>query len=256
MEEARFCLDPNLPHKGEGILAHKVLVLIPAFNEETRIADVVDAVRKHAPDFDILVIDDGSRDETAATARNVGAVVVSHPFNLGYGVAIQTGYKFAAARGYDFAVQIDGDGQHDPAFIPRLLAPVTAGETDFALGSRFLGEESYEPSLARRLGMQLFRWLISSLLRTRITDSTSGYQAFNRRVINFFTTEVFPCDYPDADMLLTLHRAGFRIKEVPVRMYASVTGKSMHTGIKPVYYMFKMLLSIFVTLLRKKVPAK
>jgi glycosyltransferase involved in cell wall biosynthesis len=185
-------------------------------------------------------------------ARAAGAVVVSHPFNLGYGVAIQTGYKYAYANGYDFAVQIDGDGQHDPAFIPGLLAPVLSGETDFALGSRFLGVESYEPSLARRLGMAFFRWLISSLIKTRITDSTSGYQAFNRKVIRFFTTEVFPCDYPDADMLLTLHRAGFRIKEVPVRMYASVTGKSMHTGVMPLYYMFKMLLSIFVTLLRKR----
>jgi glycosyltransferase involved in cell wall biosynthesis len=170
-------------------------------------------------------------------------------------VAIQTGYKYALAKGYDFAVQIDGDGQHDPAFIPHLLAPVLAGETDFTLGSRFLGIASYEPSLARRVGMAFFRRLVSVLIGTRITDSTSGYQAFNRKVIRFFTTEVFPCDYPDADMLLTLHRAGLRIMEVPVRMHASASGKSMHSGWKPFYYMFKMLLSIFVTLLRKKETA-
>lgn len=178
--------------------------------------------------------------------------MVSHPFNMGYGVAVQTGYKYALRQGYEALVQMDGDGQHDPAFISQLLAPVLTGEADFALGSRFLGVESYEPSLARRLGMAFFRRLVSRLIGQRITDSTSGFQAFNRRVIRFFTSEVFPCDYPDADMLITLHRAGFRIREVPVRMHASATGKSMHSGLRPFYYMFKMLLSIFVTLLRKK----
>jgi glycosyltransferase involved in cell wall biosynthesis len=230
----------------------KILIIIPAYNESSRIGDVVHGVRKVAPDYDVLVIDDGSHDDTNLVARSAGAVVVSHTFNLGYGVAIQTGYKFALAKGYDFAVQIDGDGQHDAEFIPDLLAPVLAGETDFALGSRFLGVESYEPSLARRAGMAFFRWLISVLINTRITDSTSGYQAFNRDVIQFFTTEVFPCDYPDADMLLILYRAGFRIMEIPVGMHASATGKSMHSGFKPLYYIFKMLLSIIVTLLRKK----
>jgi hypothetical protein len=179
-------------------------------------------------------------------------VVVSHPFNLGYGVAIQTGYKYAAAKGYDFVVQMDGDGQHDPSYVSRVLAPVIAGETDFALGSRFLGIESYDPSLVRRIGMAFFCKLVSTLIGTDITDSTSGFQAFNSKVTRFFTTEVFPCDYPDADMLLTLHRAGFRIKEVPVRMHASPSGRSMHAGWKPLYYIFKMLLSIFVTLLRKR----
>ena len=230
----------------------KVLIIIPAYNEGERIGDVVHQVREMFPDYDVAVINDGSKDDTARTARAAGALDVSHPFNMGYGVAIQTGYKFALAKGYDFALQMDGDGQHDPAFITQLLAPVMAGETDLALGSRFLGTESYEPSLARKAGMLFFRRLISFLIGTRITDSTSGFQAFNRKVIRYFTTEVFPCDYPDADMLLTLHRAGFRIKEVPVKMYASASGKSMHTGWMPFYYIFKMMLSIFVTLLRKK----
>jgi glycosyltransferase involved in cell wall biosynthesis len=231
---------------------HKILIIIPAYNEGARIAEVVQDARNAAPDFDILVVNDGSRDDTAQSAQAAGAVVVSHPFNLGYGVAIQTGYKYALAKGYDFVVQMDGDGQHAPAYIKDLLAPVLAGETDFTLGSRFLDVVSYTPSLARKVGMAFFRWLVSTLTKTRITDSTSGFQAFNRRVIRYFTTEVFPCDYPDADMLIILYRAGFRIREVPVRMHASVTGKSMHTGLKPLYYMFKMLLSIFVTLLRAK----
>jgi glycosyltransferase involved in cell wall biosynthesis len=211
---------------------------------------VVRRVRETVPEYDVLVVNDGSRDETASRAAAAGAEVLSLPFNLGYGVAIQTGYKYAMEKGYEFLIQLDGDGQHDPAFIPELLAPVIAGDTDFALGSRFLGVTTYDPSGARRIGMAFFRRLVSLLIGRRITDSTSGYQAFNRSVIRFFTTEVFPCDYPDADMLITLHRAGFRIREVPVRMHANAAGKSMHSGWKPMYYMFKMLLSIFVTLLR------
>jgi glycosyltransferase involved in cell wall biosynthesis len=229
----------------------KTMVLIPAYNEGARIAEVVGSVRQAVPAYDILVIDDGSRDDTAAAAKASGAAVVSHPFNMGYGVAIQTGYKYAYANGYDFIAQMDGDGQHDPAFVHRMLQPVMSGECDFAIGSRFLEIESYEPSLARRIGMTLFRKVVSWLTGMRITDSTSGYQAFNREVARFFTTEIFPCDYPDADMLITLHRAGFSIREIPVRMYANAEGKSMHGGLTSLYYIFKMFLSIFVTLLRK-----
>jgi len=230
----------------------KILILIPAYNEEGRIGEVVQQVRAATAGSDILVVNDGSRDRTALAAREAGALVVSHSFNLGYGVAIQTGYKFALEKGYDFLVQMDGDGQHDPTFISALLAPVLAGNSDFVLGSRFLGIQSYAPSLGRRIGMAFFRGLVSWLIGQPITDSTSGFQAFNRRVIRFFTTDVFPCDYPDADMLITLHRAGFTIQEVPVRMHANVEGKSMHSGWKPLYYLFKMLLSVFVTLLRKR----
>lgn len=230
----------------------KIIVLIPAYNEGSRVAGVVRDVHRTVPDYDILVVNDGSRDNTAAAAAAAGATVLSHPFNMGYGVAIQTGYKYAYAKEYDFLVQIDGDGQHDPAYIKKLLEPVISGKTDLAIGSRFLEAGSYEPSLARRAGMAFFRKVVSWTTGTRVTDSTSGYQAFNRDVIRFFTTEVFPFDYPDADMLITLHRAGFRMKEVPVRMYPNVEGKSMHGGVRPFYYIFKMLLSIFVTLLRKR----
>ena len=233
-------------------MTHKILILIPAYNEGPRIGSLVINLRTMYPQYDILVVDDGSCDETAKEAQAAGGRVVSHIYNMGYGVAIQTGYKYALRHGYDFLVQMDGDGQHDPSFIPKLLAPVLAGETDFVLGSRFLDIGGYDPSPARRVGMMFFRKLVSWLIGQRITDSTSGFQAFNRQVIRFFASEVFPCDYPDADMLLTLHRAGFRIEEAAVRMYASVSGKSMHSGLKPLYYMFKMLLSIFVTLLRQK----
>jgi glycosyltransferase involved in cell wall biosynthesis len=228
----------------------KTLVIIPAYNEEKRIAAVVRGVRAVAPSAEIVVINDGSSDQTGAAAGAAGARVLSHPFNMGYGVAIQTGYKYALAQGCDWLVQIDGDGQHDPASIPALLAPLQGGTADFVLGSRFLSGESYRPPLLRRLGMAFFRRIVILVVRQPISDCTSGFQAFNREVIRFFTSDLFPCDYPDADVLISLHLADFRIREVPVRMSASATGKSMHSGIKPIYYVFKMLLSICVTLLR------
>lgn len=230
----------------------KILVLIPAYNEADNVGDVVAAVRAVHPDFDVLVVDDGSLDDTEEAAQNAGAQVIRLSLNMGYGVAIQAGYKYARLYDYDFLVQLDGDGQHDPSFIPQLLAPVLAGETDFALGSRFLAVESYRPSFTRRLGILLFRHLVSILIGRPITDPTSGYAAFNKKVIRFFCTDIFPCDYSDADMLITLNLAGFRIREVPVRMLANERGTSMHRGFLPLYYIFKMFLSISVTLLRSR----
>jgi len=228
------------------------LVIIPAFNEETGIASVIMAIREQIPDLDILVINDGSSDRTAKAAKEAGAIVLSHNFNMGYGVTIQTGYKFAYEKEYKFIVQIDGDGQHDPSFINQLLEPVRMGDVDFTLGSRFLWFDSYRPSFSRRLGILFFRKLVTVIIGREITDPTSGYQAFNRDIIKFFTTDIFPYDYPDADMLITLNLAGFRVREIPVRMFANPTGKTMHTGVKPVYYMIKMCLSILVTLLRSR----
>jgi glycosyltransferase involved in cell wall biosynthesis len=229
---------------------HKMVVLIPAFNEASGIADVVQQVRQALPGGDVLVVDDGSHDQTASIAAGAGATVVTHPFNMGYGVAIQTGYKYACLKGYEYLAQIDGDGQHDPAFIAELLKPVMQGEADFVIGSRFRHDQSYKPPLFRRLGMLFFRKLVSLFIHTPITDSTSGFQAFNKDVIRFFATDMFPCDYPDADVLIALHFAGFKIQELPVRMFVNARNKSMHHGLKPLYYIFKMLLSIGVSLLR------
>ena len=227
------------------------IVIIPAYNEDKIIASVIAGVRAAVPEAAIVVINDCSRDNTAVVAREAGAVVISHPFNMGYGAAVQTGYKYALANHYDYVVQLDADGQHDPSCIPALLAPVIAGSVDIAIGSRFLGT-SYKPPFTRRVGMALFRGIVWLVTGTFVTDTTSGYQAFNRKVISFFATDIFPVDYPDADMLITLHRAGFRMIEVPVRMLENLDGKSMHGGLKPIYYMYKMLLSIGVTLMRAK----
>jgi glycosyltransferase involved in cell wall biosynthesis len=226
--------------------------MIPAFNEASCIVGVIADIRRVIPDYDILVINDGSSDETATLAYSAGSIVISHPFNMGYGVSIQTGYKYAFSNGYDGIVQIDADGQHDPTCIPDLLKPILTNKTDFALGSRFLGGGTYKPDWVRSVGMALFRILVTLRTGNHITDSTSGYQAFNRDVIRFFTSDTFPNDYPDADVLITLHLAGFRVREVPVRMFSNANGKTMHSGLKPLYYTFKMLLSIFVILLRGK----
>jgi hypothetical protein len=234
------------------------LVLIPAFNEGKRIARVIRGVRGEVPSIEIVVIDDGSRDETRKEAAEAGATVISHPFNLGYGIALQTGYKHALKKGYDWIVQMDGDGQHDPGYIPVLLEAVRKEGADFAIGSRFLqagaadrDSRPYQATLLKRFGMGLFGTIASILIKQKVTDPTSGYQAMNRRVLEWVSSDRFPWDYPDADVIIMLHRAGFRILEVPVRMYENREKTPMHSGWKPIYYVFKMLLSIFVTLLRK-----
>ena len=242
----------------ESHLGSHAIVLIPAYNEGKGISRVIEQIRKIIPGIDVLVIDDGSMDECRQRAMEAGAKVISHPFNLGYGSALQTGYKYALKEGYEMIVQMDGDGQHDPSYIPDLLAAVQRGEADIAIGSRFLKNEkresrgvSYRAPFTRRVGMKLFGSITSFLIRQQVTDSTSGYQAMDHRVLEWVSGDKFPVDYPDADVIIMLHRAGFRIKEVPVRMVESQGKKSMHSGWKPLYYVFKMFLSILVTLMRK-----
>jgi len=232
------------------------LVVIPAFNEARAIERVVEGIRAADPGLPVLVVDDGSTDDTAGAARRAGAEVLRLPINLGYGSALQTGYKYALREGYDCVVQLDGDGQHEPADIPRLLAALERDAADLALGSRFLGESGYRPGMARGAGMRLFRGLAFLLTGMRFSDVTSGYQALNREVLQFFAAERYPADYPDADVLVMLTRAGFRIAEVPVRMYPKRSGRSMHAGLRPVYYIFKMLLSMLLMLLRHESRAR
>jgi len=225
-----------------------VLTIIPAYNEEKNIAKVVRDIRATNPGADILVIDDGSADKTAEIARGAGAKVISHVLNTGYGGALQTGYRYATANHYNVLVQIDGDGQHDPKFIPQMVFLVENGEADLVVGSRFLEKSSsYRVPFNRRLGMKLFQSIIYLLTRQNISDPTSGYQALSRRVFRFFAKgNVFPSDYPDADVIVLLISLGFKITEIPVVMYENPTGKSMHNGLKPIFYMIKMFLSLYI----------
>jgi len=236
----------------------RILLIIPAYNEEKGIPGVIQGIRRYASGAEILVVDDGSTDQTRGVSLEAGVRVVSHPFNLGYGSALQTGYQYALIKGYETILQMDGDGQHDPSFILDLLAVVQRDEADIAIGSRFLepkgigsGGHSYRAPFMRRAGMKLFGTITSLIIRQKITDPTSGYQAMNGKVLEWVSSDQFPCDYPDADVIIMLHRSGFRIREVPVRMFENRDKKSMHSGLKPVYYIFKMFLSIFVTLMRR-----
>lgn len=232
-------------------LKEKILVVIPAYNEERAIGDVVAKAKESVPMADVLVIDDHCSDNTSQVAREAGARVITLPLHLGYGVALQTGFKYALERCYDYVVQMDGDGQHEPRCINDLLAEVWSGAADVALGSRFLRDRSHKTQFIRRLGIMLFGFLTSLAIQQRITDPTSGFQALSRRVVEFHTSDGYPIDFPDADVLISLSLNGFRIKEVPVIMYQKA-GKSMHSGLKPFYYVFKMLLSIFLTFFRKR----
>jgi glycosyltransferase involved in cell wall biosynthesis len=236
----------------------KTLVVIPAYNEEKSIGSVIQGIKEYLPGAKVLVVDDGSADGTRHRAMEAGATILSHPFNLGYGTALQTGYRYALSKGYEVIVQMDGDGQHDPSFIDDLLTVIQRGDADIAIGSRFLDAEKvgsdqniYQVPFLRKLGMRLFGMIASLLIKQKVTDPTSGYQAMNRSVLEWVSSDKFPFDYPDADVIIMLHRAGFRIREVPVRMFENQNKKSMHSGWKPLYYIFKMFLSIFVTLLRE-----
>lgn len=233
---------------------HNTLVIIPAFNEEERISAVIQGVRTFLPEADVVVVNDGSSDKTAEVSETAGALVVSHPFNLGVGTALQTGYKYAAKNGYDYLIQLDGDGQHDPSYLPKFLSALTDSDADLVIGSRFLGSEASPSSVARRVGTRLFARVVSLLIRERLTDATSGYRAMRRSVLQFCTRDVYGFDYPDADFLLTLHRAGFKLREIPVVIRARSSGRSQHAGLRPVYYLLKMFLSIFIILLRRKAP--
>lgn len=230
---------------------NNLAIIIPAYNEAGRIATTIAGIRKFG-NADIVVVDDGSNDDTASEARAAGARVIELPFNLGYGAALQTGFKYALDKGYEFAVQMDADGQHDPLSIEALISPVLKDEVDVVIGSRFLDKGNYKAPFVRRMGMYFFGIITSVVTGRRITDPTSGFQALNKKVMEFYASDAYPADYPDADVIIMLYRQGFRFKEVPVIMH-NAAKRSMHGGIlKPLYYIFKMMLSIFVTLLRKE----
>ncbi len=228
------------------------VVIVPAHNEAPRIGDVIRGIHSAMPNARAVVIDDGSTDDTVGVASGVDAYVSSLPFNMGYGSALQTGYKYAVESGADFVVQLDGDGQHDPADITRLLDVVQRGDADLCIGSRFLEGQPYAIPTARRMGMVLFRRVASLVLGQTITDPTSGLQAMNRRVAEFYCRDSYPHDYPDTDVLIWLHRHGFRVAEIPVTMAAGEGKESMHSGLRPLYYLFKMAMAIPLNLIRKE----
>ncbi|MEE8574460.1 MAG: glycosyltransferase family 2 protein [Thermodesulfobacteriota bacterium] len=228
----------------------KVLVIIPAYNEQESIAGVISSVRSDAPEVDLVVINDGSSDDTAQVARALGVKVLDHLFNLGIGATMQTGYKYANRNGYDIAVQFDGDGQHPAHQITDLIGPVLRRDADVVVGSRFIVKGDYKPSISRGAGMVIFSRLVSLILKEKVTDTTSGFRAVGKDVIAFFSRN-YPDDYPEVEALVLLHKKGFRIVEIPVTMMERKGGRSSITPSRSVYYMVKVMLAIFVDLLRR-----
>ena len=222
-----------------------VLVMVPVYNEAAALADVLAELRQRAPSCDVVVVDDGSQDDSAAVAREAGCVVLRMCFNLGIGGAVQAGFKYALERGYRIAVQMDGDGQHLADQIEALIAPVRAGACEMSIGSRFLEGGDYEGGRWRRLGTGLLSWMCSRVAGRRITDATSGFRAFGPRALRFFAS-CYPADYPEPEAIVLLSRRGLPIREVPVRMRARQAGRSSITGVRAVYYMAKVSLALLL----------
>jgi len=227
------------------------LAVVPAFNESATIVTVVEALRKYAPRFDTLVIDDGSSDETDVLAFGAGAKVLKLPFNVGIGGAVQTGFVYAREHGYDFVAQVDGDGQHDSMELERLIDVMEEEAVDMVCGSRFMTDDHRYPApISRRAGIHVFAFLLSRIVGMRVSDPTSGFRLYNRRAIEIFARD-YPHDYPEVEAVLILHRHRLRMREIPVRMYTRGGGiSSISTG-KSAYYMFKVLLALFVSLARR-----
>ncbi|HEX5852428.1 MAG TPA: glycosyltransferase family 2 protein [Solirubrobacteraceae bacterium] len=230
------------------------LVIVPAFNEVDAIVSTVEAIHQAAPDFDVLVVDDGSVDATAERAATTDAAVLRMPFNLGIGGAMQSGYIYALEQGYEVAVQVDGDGQHDPRHIHHLLERLRSDpELNMVTGSRFLDSagEGYRSSATRRIGIRVFSWVVSLITRQRVTDPTSGFRMTNRRGIELFAHD-YPHDYPEVEAILLMHAHRLRSCEIPVLMRPRLTGESAISSSQSVYYMVKVLLAVFVGLFRRR----
>ncbi len=249
-------LEPAAAHRDLGLRpapAPRTLVIVPAYNESDTLRGVVRAIRANAPDADVLVIDDGSTDDSSQVGRREDAVVLRHPFNLGIGGAVQTGFIYALERGYDFMVQVDGDGQHDPGQIELLFdAMAQQPAVDMVCGSRFLSPElRYPAPISRRTGIHIFAFLLSRIVGQRVSDPTSGFRLYNRRAIELFARD-YPHDYPEVEAVLMLHFHRLRMRETPVQMYERGGGRSSIRSGKSAYYMIKVLLAMFVGLVRRR----
>jgi len=223
----------------------RVLVIVPAFNESRNLPSVIDEIRQHAPHCDVCVVDDGSVDETALVAAGLGTEVLRIPVNLGIGGAVQTGYLWAWARGYDAAVQIDGDGQHDAAFITDVLDPIERKEADLVVGSRFLASGGFRSTSLRRGGIRYLTWVLRLRCGVAVTDPTSGFRATSRRTIELFARQ-YPSDYPEPESIALALRAGLAVREVPVRMRERQHGASSISLARTLYYLVKVSLSLLL----------
>jgi len=229
----------------------RICVIIPAFNEEAAVGDVVRVAAEVIPTAQVLVVDDRSRDRTAEVAEKAGAMVLQLPVNLGIGGAVQTGYRYAYQYDFDFALQIDGDGQHDPREAQRILEPIQAGRADMVVGSRWLGRGSYIAPKGRRVGMRILSRLVSHRTGQVLTDTTSGFRAVGRRGIEVFAEE-YPTDFPEVETLVLATKRGLRLQEVGVRMNHRTSGASSISGARSLYYMIRVITILLVDSIGRK----
>ena len=227
----------------------KTLVVIPALNEEDSLSHVVQTIRGSLPWADIVVVNDGSVDHTREVAEAAAVVVLSLPYNVGIGASVQTGFIYAAERGYEVVVRSDGDGQHDPRDMCRLIETLMQTDADMVIGTRFVENQGYGATLPRRVGILILANLISAITGQRITDPTSGLAAFNQQAIKLFS-HVYPHDYPEPEALVVAYRAGLRVREIPATMKPRFAGRSSITSLRSIYYMLKVTLAILIGLLR------
>ena len=227
----------------------KKLVIIPAYNESESIEATVRDIIEKAPDFDYIVINDCSTDNTAEICRRNHFHVLNLPVNLGIGGAVQTGYLYGWRQGYDVAVQVDGDGQHDPMFLGKLAEYLEKENLDMVIGSRFIEKKGFQSSGARRVGIRYFSWLIHLLTRVRITDPTSGLRMVNRKIMKEFSLN-YPKDYPEPESVVAIICRGYQVKEIPVIMRERMGGVSSISMKKSLYYMVKVSLAILFEKIR------
>jgi glycosyltransferase involved in cell wall biosynthesis len=232
-------------------LFEQTCVIIPALNEEQTIASVIDSVRKGMPESHVVVINDGSTDSTERKAREHGATVISLPINIGIGGAVQTGYRYALTHGYRFAMQIDGDGQHDPSEGRQILFPLVENDMDLVVGSRWLGRGDYVAPKGRRFGMRILASLVDWRTGGSFTDTTSGFRVVNLRAMSFFASN-YPTDFPEVESLVLASRHGLKIQEVPVKMAEREFGRSSIAGIRSAYYMIRVGMALIVGSLSKE----
>lgn len=227
----------------------RIAIIIPAYNEEGAIGYLLDEIKQDVPSFDVIVINDGSTDCTAEIVKKMGIKVLDLPCNLGVGGAVQTGFRFAYDQGYRHVVRIDGDGQHPPAEIPKLIDAMSEGEADLVIGSRFAGERSYGSTLFRFIGIKMLALFLSRICRSRVTDPTSGFWVVNRKLLYYFAND-YPTEYPEPEAIALLRRHGFSFREVPVRFRPRTKGVSSIRAWGTVYYMMKVGLALIVDRIR------
>ena len=228
----------------------KKLIIIPAYNEEANIEKTVHSIQEKAKDFDYVIINDCSVDNTRKICEENHFNVVNLPINLGIGGAVQTGYRYAYAEGYDVAVQVDGDGQHDPEFLEMMANYLEEKHLDMVIGSRFIEKQGFQSSSMRRVGIRFFSWLIKVLTGHKITDPTSGLRMVGRNVMELFSRD-YPRDYPEPESVVAVLRRDMKVEEIPVIMHERSGGVYSISLNKSVYYMIKVTLAILIERIRK-----